>query len=269
MKVAGHNIEISKPDKPMYPQSGITKEKVIEYYIKIAPKMLPYLENRPLTMQRYPHGIAQEGFYQKDVDGNLPGWVKTVKVPLVKGGSIDMVVAEDEATLAYLTHLYTITIHTSLSRVGSLKYPDYIVFDLDPSDDDFKKVVEVADILHRVLLHNSYKPWLMTTGSRGLHIIAPVKNKIDFEKSRHIAHQVALKAQEISPELITLDIRKEHRGDKVYIDILRNAYGQTHIAPFSLRAIEGAPIAMPVSWHELHDSTLTPTKYKLFDFIDI
>lgn len=267
MKISGHNIEISKPDKLMYPESGITKQMVADYYIKIAPKMLPYIEDRPLTMQRYPHGIKQEGFYQKDVDGDFPGWIKTVKVPLIKGGKIDMVIAEDEATLAYLAHLYTLTIHTSLSRAGSLKNPDYMVFDLDPSDDDFSKVVEVADILHGVLLHANYKPWLMTTGSRGLHIIAPLNHKMSFDDSRHEAKLLAEKVHSKAQDISTLEIRKEHRGEKVYIDILRNAYGQTHIAPYSLRDKEGAPIAMPISWHELHDSSLTPTKYKLADFI--
>ena len=267
MKVSGHEFELTKPDKVLYPDSGITKQMVVDYYIKVAPKMLPYIENRPLTLQRYPDGIEAEGFYQKDASEYFPSWIKTAKVPLIKGGTIDMVVADDKAALAYLAHQYTLTFHSSLSRADDLKRPDYIVFDLDPSDDDFKKVVRVAKILHKVLVDNGYKPWIMTTGSRGLHIIAPLLQKMDFDSAREEARRLAENAETEDPKLMTLEIRKEKRGSKVYLDIMRNAYGQTHIAPYSLRARAGAPVATPISWKELDDPQLTSTRYKLKDFI--
>lgn len=267
MIISGHEFELTKPDKVLYPDSDITKQMVVEYYVKIASKMLPYIKDRPLTLQRYPHGIEGEGFYQKDASDYFPYWVTTTKVPLIKGGSIDMIVADDKAVLAYLAHQYTLTFHSSLSRVGRLKYPDYIVFDLDPSDDDFKKVVSSAKILHEVLLENDYSPWLMTTGSRGLHIIAPLKEKLNFDKARDEARRLAEIASSKDPKIMTLEIRKDKRDDKVYIDIMRNAYGQTHIAPYSLRARPGAPIAMPIDWKELEDKKLNSTKYKLHDLI--
>lgn len=267
MIVSGHEFELTKPDKVLIKDGQITKQMVVDYYLKVAPKMLEYIKDRPLTLQRYPEGVEAEGFYQKDASDYFPTWVKTVRVPLIKGGSIDMVVVDDKAVLAYLAHQYTLTFHSSLSRAGSLKRPDYIVFDLDPSEDDFKKVVKSAQILHDVLLKNHYKPWLMTTGSRGLHVIAPLKTKSSFDESREEAKRLAEIAIALDPDLMTLEIRKEKRGGKVYVDIMRNAYGQTHIAPYSLRSKSDAPVAMPIAWKDLDDPSLTPTKYKLKDFI--
>lgn len=267
MIISGHEFEITKPDKILFPGSKITKQMVIDYYIKVAPKMLKYIEDRPLTLQRYPEGIDFEGFYQKDAIDYFPSWIKTVNVPLIKGGSIDMIVADDKSVLAYLAHQYTITFHSGLSRAGHLKNPDYIVFDLDPSDNDFKKVIKSAKILHDVLNKEGYKPWLMTTGSRGLHIIAPLKNKMTFDKSRDEARRLAEIAVANDQNLMTLEIRKNKRQNRVYIDIMRNAYGQTHVAPYSLRARPGAPIAMPISWNELDDPKLTPTRYTIADYL--
>lgn len=267
MIVSGHEFELTKPDKVLIKDGNITKQMVVDYYLKVAPKMLEYIKDRPLTLQRYPEGIEAEGFYQKDASDYFPAWIRTARVPLIKGGSIDMIVADDKSVLAYLAHQYTLTFHSSLSRVGSLKTPDYIVFDLDPSKDDFNKVVQSAKILHEILLENGYKPWLMTTGSRGLHIIAPLKNKLNFDRARDEARRLAELAVDQNDELMTLEIRKNKRADKVYLDIMRNSYGQTHIAPYSLRARADGPVAMPISWKELDEPDISPNKYKIRDFI--
>lgn len=251
MKVDGHDIEIGHPDKLMYPADGITKLQVAEYYIRVAPKMLPVIKDRPIVLQRFPDGIDGEAFYQKEASKYFPEWIKTVTVELIKGGRQHLVLVDSAATLAYLANQAALTLHMWLSTSRHIHRPDRMVFDMDPSEDDFSKVKRAALAMKAVLEGHGYEPQLMTTGSRGLHVIAPIKPTRDFETVHKETQRLAEEARAAEPALLTTEARIAKRGRKVYIDVARNSYGQTQVAPYSLRAHPGAPVAMPISWKEL------------------
>ncbi len=251
MRIDGHDIEITHPDKLMYPGDGITKRDVVEYYVRVAPKMLPLIKDRPLVLQRFPDGIEGEAFYQKEVPKYFPEWIRTTTVDLIKGGKQHLVLADSAATLAYLANQAALTMHIWLSTSRHIHKPDRMVFDLDPSVDDFDKIKRAAHIMKGVLQGHGYDPGLMTTGSRGLHVVVTIKPFEDFESVHKETYELAEEARELEPDLLTTEARIAKRGDKVYLDVARNSYGQTQVAPYSLRARPRAPVATPIDWAEL------------------
>jgi len=251
-KVDGHTIEIEHDQKVLFPKDCITKSDLALYYEKIAPSMLPYLAHRQLTMQRYPEGIEKEGFYQKDIPDYFPSWIKRACSQKKSGEEICYLMADSAAALVYMVSQNAIVCHISLSKVDKPDYPDRIIFDLDPSDDDWKKVVKAAYILKDILEDELFlKTFVMTTGSRGVHIVIPLNRRADFVATKAFSRSVAELAEKRYPALLTTEVRKEKRGKRVFIDYLRNAYGQTGVAPYSVRARLGAPIATPLTWEEL------------------
>lgn len=262
MKIDGREVDITHPDKPMYPDDGITKQDVADYYVKVAPKMLPIIKDRPVVMQRYPDGINGEAFYQKEAGEYFPDWIKTVTVDLIKGGRQHLVTVDSAATLAYLANQAALTLHIWLCTRRAIHKPDRMVFDLDPSEDDFGKVKRTAWIMKDVLENHGYGPELMTTGSRGLHVVVPISPRRDFETVHKMTRELAEEARAQDPELMTTEARIAKRGKKVYLDVARNSYGQTQVAPYSLRAKPGAPVATPIGWEEL-DKLRSSQEYNL------
>ncbi len=251
MNIDGREVEISHPDKPLYPEDGITKQQIAEYYVKVAPYMLPIIKDRPVVMQRFPEGIHGEAFFQKEASEYFPKWIKTVTVDLIKGGKQHLVLIDSAATLAYLANQGALTLHIWLSTRPHIHKPDRMVFDLDPSEDNFDKIKRAAWIIKATLEGRGYSPRLMTTGSRGLHVIAPLKPNRDFETVHKETQAIAEEIRQREPDLLTTEARIAKRGKKVYLDVARNSYGQTQVAPYSLRALSGAPVATPISWEEL------------------
>lgn len=262
MKVDGQDVEIKHPDKLMYPDAGITKQDVADYYVRVAPEMLPIIKDRPIVMQRYPDGIRGEAFYQKEAGEYFPKWIRTVTVDLIKGGKQHLVLIDSAATLAYLADQAALTLHIWLSTRRHIRKPDRMVFDLDPSEDDFAKVKQAARIMKDVLEKHGYRPELMTTGSRGLHVIVRIRPERDFETVHKETRELAEEARVREPDLLTTEARIAKRGDKVYLDVARNSYGQTQVAPYSLRARPGAPVATPIGWGEL-DKLKSSPEYNL------
>lgn len=257
MKTEHHTIEITHKDKILFPNSGITKNDILTYYNEIADYMLPYLENHPLTVQRFPNGISEEGFFQKNAPVYFPDWIKTEEIRKV-GGWINQVICNSKETLVYLVNQYVITFHTSLSTIANIEYPDKLIFDLDPPKEDFALAVEGAKALQKVLENElGLTPFLMTTGSKGLHVIVPLKQKEDFNEVHTFAKAISNYIATQNPTKFTTAIRKNKREGRLYIDYLRNSYGQTSVAPYSIRAIEKAPVATPIYWNELEDEKLT------------
>ncbi len=250
MLIGGHTIKISNPKKILFPKSKLTKQELINYYAKIAKYMLPYLKNRPISMHRFPNGVNKEGFFQKQADDYFPEWITLQKIKK-GGGSLDQVVCNNTATLAYLANLACITIHTWLSTIKKINYPDKMIFDLDPPDNNFTLAKLTAKKL-KSLLENKLKlkTFVMLTGSKGLHVIVPLKQKENFEEVRTFARNIAELLVKNNPKLTT-EQRLEKRKGKLLIDILRNAYAQTSVAPYSIRENESASIATPISWIEL------------------
>lgn len=263
MKVAGRDIQISNPDKVLFPDDGITKASVIKYYRDVSKYMLKHIKSRPVVMRRWPDGIYEDGFYQKDRPEYFPDWINSVDVPLKKGGSQSLVVLESEADVAYLANQGVISFHAWLSSKSNLKKPDRIVFDLDPSNEDFSRVKHTARLLRDILDKQGYHPLVMLTGSRGVHIVAPISPETSFDHIKEAADSIAQSAAQKDVDRLTTEIRKDKRGSRVFIDTARNAYGQTGIAPYSLRGLPGAPVAVPLRWQELDQKDVTPRKYKI------
>lgn len=244
------SFETSNETKVYFPDEGITKGDLIEYYQSVADAMLPHLKGRPLSFQRYPNGIDQQGFFQKDKPKHYPEWIVTTPVKK-KGGSNDQVVATSKAALAYLANNGVVTLHGALSREPDLTKPDRLIFDLDPSIDDFGIIQSAAEIVREILEDLGLHTYLQTTGSRGLHVVSPIKPEYDFEKVGAFAKSVARLIVDRDPDSFTIERLKKDRGDRLLIDYFRNAYAQTSVVPYSVRAKPGAPVATPIEWNEL------------------
>lgn len=258
-----YSVKVSRKDKILFPDEEISKGELMDYYESVASTILPHLEGRPLTLQRFPDGIREKGFYQKAVPDYFPEWVSRARVPLEKGESQEQVVADKAATLAYLANLATITPHIWLSRIDELKTPDRLVFDLDPAGEDFSPVREAAvalrDLLEKIGLH----PFFMTTGGSGGHVWVALSRDAGFDEVRGFAGEIANFMARDRPEVFTTEARKNKRKGRLYLDVSRNAYGQTVVAPYAVRARPGAPVATPLDWRELEKGEVTARSYTL------
>jgi len=255
-------VEITNKEKVFFPKDQITKGDLIKYYEAVASRMLPLIKDRPISMKRYPDGIKKGGFVQKEVSDYFPSWLKTKGVKKEEG-VVKMVLCNTKDALRYLVNQACITPHIWQSRVPSLKQPTRVVFDLDPPGKDFKTVIEAAKHLREILEHDfKMKTFVMTTGSKGLHVVVPIKAVHTFEEVRDFAKGVGKIMVDEEPTLYTLNPRKSGRKSKLFIDYLRNGYGQTAVAPYAVRALDGAPVAMPIAWGEV-TSRLSPQTFTL------
>jgi bifunctional non-homologous end joining protein LigD len=251
----GQSITIEHDQKILFPAIEVTKGELADYYQRIAPVMVPHIANRQLTMQRYPEGVEKEGFYQKDIPNYFPSWIKRACSSKKTGDTICYVVADSAAALVYMVSQDAVVYHVSLSNIDKPNYPDHLIFDLDPSDGDWSKVCFAAHAVRDLLeTELGLTTFVMTTGSRGLHIVVPLNRRFDFEKTKSFSRSVAELLAQRHPDMLTADIRKDKRADRVFIDYLRNAYGQTGVAPYSVRARSNAPIATPLEWHEVTET---------------
>ena len=261
-RFGSHAVKLTRPDKVLFPDDGIRKQEVIDYYERIADVMIPHIKDRPLMLQRFPNGIYEKGFFQKNVAFYFPNWIKRASVKKA-GGKVTHAVCNDVSTLVYLANLACITPHMWLSRVPQLNHPDVLIFDLDPPGDDFGPVRQTAFALRELLESLGLKAFPMTTGSRGLHVSLPLNREMEFDRVRAFARDVAELLSRQHPDQITVAARKDQRHGRVYIDVMRNAYAQTAVAPYALRAKPGAPVATPLNWDELSDRRLSSQRYNL------
>jgi bifunctional non-homologous end joining protein LigD len=243
-------VEITHPDKVIFPKKNITKGEMAEYYDKIADQMLPYLKDRPLTLHRFPSGIGEGGFYQKNISDYFPDYIKTVEIDTEEGTNTQ-IICNDKRTLLYLVNQGTVEFHIWLSKKDKIRQPDKVIFDLDPPENGFEKVREAAKVVRNYLRKQKKEPQLMTTGQKGLHLYYSIRRGKDFEEIKKEARKVAEEVTRLRPDLLTTKIRKDQREGKIFVDYLRNAYAQTAVCPFSLRANEEAGVATPLEWEEL------------------
>jgi bifunctional non-homologous end joining protein LigD len=260
-RYGSHTVKVSNPDKVFFP-GGITKGDLIDYYEEIAETMLPHVRERVVAMERFPDGINGEAFYQKKVPHYFPDWIETIKVKK-EGGSIEQVMINNVETLIYLANQACITPHIWLARADRLNYPDRMIFDLDPSDEAFGSVRDGARLLRDVLEEVGLESFVMTTGSKGLHVVAPLDRKADFDTVRSFARQLAEWLASRHSNRFTTEQRKEKRRRRVFVDYLRNSYGQHGVAPYAVRAKPEAPVATPLNWDELDKRGLHSRKYTL------
>lgn len=266
MEIGGHSIDVSKPDKVLFPDIGLTKRDLVEYYERIGEVMVPHMRERAISMHRFPDGLDGEDFIQKAAPDYFPDWIRRERVVKEEGGSNTQIVVEDTATLVYLANQACITPHLWLSRVDEIRRPDRMIFDLDPSGgldprNDFDIMRRTARRLRDVLEEVELVPFVMTSGSRGLHVIVPLDRSADFDEARAFARTVADLLVRRHPGDLTLEHRKDERGDRIFVDYLRNAYAQTAVAPYAVRARPGAPVATPLAWDELGGKGLEPRRY--------
>lgn len=262
LQVDGHEIEISNPDKLLFESPDINKLELADYYRRISPVALRYYRDRALSMHRYPDGIGEEGFFQKAIPDYFPDWIERATLPK-EGGEVAYVVANNAATLVYLANQACITPHLALARTDKRDHPDRMIFDLDPSDDDFGKVQATAKHLKAFLDRLKLVSFVQTTGSRGLHVVIPLDREANFERVREFSHRACRELAKDHPDLMTVEQRKNKRGKRVFLDDLRNAYGQTSVAPYAVRARAGAPVATPLDWNEVNEDDLDPQKYNI------
>ncbi|HSR48318.1 MAG TPA: DNA ligase D [Anaerolineales bacterium] len=251
VEIGGQTLNLTNLEKVYWPEDGYTKGDMIAYYRDVATLMLPYLEDRPESLHRFPNGIAAKSFYQKDIE-QPPPWLKTVRIESEsKGESINFLVCQDEASLVYMANLGSIEIHPWNSRLESLEQPDWLVIDLDPADQTFEQIVAVAQTTHEILETAGAESFVKTSGATGLHIYVPLGARYTYEQGRQFASLVAHLVHARHPKLTSLERKPSSRKGKMYLDAYQNRRGQTLAAPYSIRPLNGAPVSTPLRWNEL------------------
>jgi bifunctional non-homologous end joining protein LigD len=250
-------IEISHPDRVVFPETGITKGELVEYYTRVAPLLLPHLRGRPLTMQIFPKGVGEPGTYIKERRKHFPDWVGSADVPISeatkkkRGDTLLMPVVETADALRYIANQGMVTPHVWLARADDPDHPDRLVFDLDPSTDDLGIIKDTALELREVLTDRGLVPFVKSTGSRGLHVTVALDRSATVDEVRAFASDVAEELVARHPDTLTTAFSKAERGDRLYLDILRTGRSQTEVAAYGVRGKEGAPVAAPLEWDEV------------------
>lgn len=252
-------------DKVMYPDAGITKGQVLEFYRRIAPRLLPFLRDRPATLERLPEGLGANGhaphFWQKNTPASYPDWIARAELPSEGGKTVQYVLVNDRKTLLYLVNQGTLTFHVWFSRVQNLDQPDFVLFDLDPGAASFADVVAVAKEVHTLLRWDGRKAYVKTSGKTGLHVLMPWADG-NYDEARAWAQELAQRVVAALPDRATTERSKAKRGRRVYVDVMQNAKGRHAVPPYVIRAVPGAPVSTPLSWQEL-TATLDPTQFNL------
>lgn len=260
-------VRFTNLEKVLFPRSGIRKAQVIEYYIKIAPKMLSFLADRAVVTTRFPDGIDQDGFYEKDAPKGTPSWVETFKrYSKTAKRNVNYVVVNNIDSLLWLANLAALEIHIPLSRVDAYEKPDLVLFDIDPEPPaDFDDAVEVAQLLKEKLDDLSLVFYLKTSGKKGLHIVLPVVRSYSYRQSREFVHQMG-KHLARETEFVVSEFSRSRDPGTVYIDYLQNSVGRTMACPYSLRAKEEATVSTPLEWRELKKG-LKPQEFNIFSVV--
>lgn len=239
-------------DKIFFPEDGYGKGDIVNYYASVADYIIPYLKDRPQSMNRQPNGITKAGFFQKDLTGHIPRWLKTERVYSESAGkSIDYLLCQDQRSLLYMANLGCIELNPWFSRVGKLDRPDFLVIDLDPDDNPFEQVMMIAHEVHEVLESIGCKSACKTSGATGIHIGVPLAAKYDFDTAREFAEKVCRVVEKKHSAITSMERTPARRRKKIYLDYMQNRRGQTLAAPFCVRPRNGAPVSMPVTWKEL------------------
>jgi bifunctional non-homologous end joining protein LigD len=268
MPSADADVKLSHPDKVLFPDDGITKADLADYYASVAEAMLPLVKDRPMNLWRWNNGIGGQRVVQQGIPKGAPEWVARVEVERRAGGNVTHAMINDARTLRWLSNQNCITPHVWQSRADKLDRPDRIVFDLDPATEDemeqFDDVRKGALALGDHLRELGLVPFAMTTGSRGIHVVAPLKRTKDANTVRERAGEIAEEFA-ASHDTLTTFWRKEKRDGRILVDTARNTYAQTVVAPYAVRALPGAPVATPLEWDELKDPELHPRRWTLRD----
>ncbi len=257
-------VSFTNLEKVLYPDLELKKSKVIEYYIRVAPRMLGFLKNRVIVMNRYPDGIDKEGFYEKDAPMGVPPWVETFNIySETAQREINYVVCNNLDTLIWMVNLAALEINITLSTIDNYDAPDFVLFDIDPEPPcSFDDVVDIALLLKEKLDELNFRSFVKTSGKKGLHVVLPIINNYNFKQTREFVHQFG-KFLARESELVVSEFRNSRDPGTIFIDYLQNTRGKTMIAPYSLRAQPDAPVSTPLEWKELKKG-LRPEEFNIF-----
>jgi bifunctional non-homologous end joining protein LigD len=266
-KTAPDRVVITHPEKVLFPpdsgESGITKGELAAYYEMVAPAMVPHMRGRPVTMERYPAGIGQKGFFHKDVSKGFPAWLQRVEVPK-KDGTVHHPIVNDARSLLWITNQNCITPHVWTSREPHLDSPDVCVFDLDPSREDQPDVLRTITLQLRDLLDELGLPsWVKTSGSKGFHILVPLDGRAKMGDVGGFAHRIGTLFVTRYPQQLTQEFSKADRNGRIYVDTGRNGYSATFAAAYAVRAKTGAPVSAPCTWDEVESGKVAPRTFTL------
>jgi bifunctional non-homologous end joining protein LigD len=251
--VGKRRLQVSNLEKVLYPKAGFSKGQVIDYYIRIAPVLLPHLKDRPVTMKRYPDGVAGEFFYEKNCPSHRPKWVRTAKV-WSEGNkrTMDYCLVQDLPTLVWAANLAALELHTSLARQRDMARPTVMVFDLDPgAPADLVQCCQVGLWLRDLLVHMGLTSFAKTSGSKGLQLYVPLNTAVTFEQTKAISRALALYLEQEHPALVTSNMSKAVRKGKIFVDWSQNDEHKTTISVYSLRARDEPTVSTPVTWEEV------------------
>ncbi|MGZ3425753.1 MAG: non-homologous end-joining DNA ligase, partial [Polyangia bacterium] len=257
-------VTLTNPDKVLYPKDGYTKQDVADYYAAVAAPMLHALAGRPLTLQHWPDGITRSSFFRQGLtERDRAPWMTIVETPTrTKSASVHHLVADSPAALRWLAQRATLTVHMWSSRAGSLEQPDWVIFDLDPAEGrTVEQAVPVAQALHRLFAELSMPSVVKTTGKRGLHVMVPLLPGHTHDDTIEFALKIGGAVTSVVKEA-TLERSIAKRNGRLYLDCLQNGYGKTIVAPYSPRAIDGAPVSTPLKWSEV-DESLDPRAFTI------
>jgi len=245
-------VRFTNLEKVLYPKDRITKGEVISYYIRTAPQILPFLSGRPLTMHRFPGGIGGEDFYEKDAPGGTPDYVEIfTRYSETSGRDVHFVMCNNLDTLLWLANLASLELHIALSKAASYTSPDLLLFDIDPEPPLlFDAAIDVAHAVRGELERCGIRPYVKTSGKKGLHVVVPLVPGYRFEETRDFAHRVGKKIAQQIPFAVSEFPRSRDPGT-VFVDYLQNAHGKTMAAPYSLKATPAATVSAPLDWDEL------------------
>ena len=261
IRVGRQDVEISHPDKALFAKPKVTKHDLARHYERVAAAMLPHVRGRPLALQAFPRGIDGGGYFMKNVPAHFPDWVERVEVEK-RGGSLTQVVAENAATLVYLAAQNVITPHIWLSRADRPREPDRLIIDFDPSPGvGFATIRAAARAAGERLRDAGLVPFAMVTGSRGVHVVCPLRRGPGFSDVHGWARGLAEEMVADDPRNLTLEWHRDERGKRIFVDVNRNAYAQHGVAPYGVRPRPRAPVAMPIEWEELGDPKLKPDRW--------
>jgi len=257
-------VEFTNLGKILYPEASVTKAQVIEHYIRMAPRMLGVLKNRPVVLTRFPNGVGEEGFYEKDMPQGTPAWVKTFKeYSETAKRTINYIVCGDLDTLVWLGNLAALELHMTLSRTDRFEKPDMLVFDMDPEPPaNIDDVAEAAQNVKEKLDDLRLKSYVKTSGKKGLHILVPIAREYTFAQTREYVHQIGKYLSKESQKIASEFTRTKKAGT-VYIDYRQNSHGRTMICPYSLRATAQPIVSMPLEWSDVKKG-LKPESFTLF-----
>jgi bifunctional non-homologous end joining protein LigD len=259
-RLGAKEVSFTHLDRVYYPDPGYTKAEVLDYYLRVAPYLLPHIKDRPLTLERWPEGVEDGSFFQKNASSYFPSWLHTFPVERRDHQKIvHYPLIEDEADLLYLVNQGTITFHAQMSRIDDPEHPDLMVLDVDPPEDDaaamdatpLQRAAEVAILLRERLRAAGWDPVVKTSGKRGLHLAFRLFGGLDYVQARSRLEELFAEVAGHNPTLLTTQMRKNKREGRVYLDALRMSPGATIVPPYVARPTPEATVSMPVAWEEL------------------